>query len=100
MASGDKVQEVISTFVCSKDRDIENFLKEKAVEFEKMSKSRTYFVVYEEALESGSFNILGHFSIELQVLKVPEELSNRKVKNLDGFSAKRDGKVINEFPVF
>lgn len=100
MASEDKIQEVISTFVCNKDKDIENFLKEKAIEFEMMSKSRTYFIVDEEALELGAFNILGYFSVALQVLKVPEELSNRKIKSLDGFSAKREGKVITEFPVF
>ena len=47
MASEDKIQEVISTFICSKDKDIENFLKEKAIEFEKVSKSRTYFIVDE-----------------------------------------------------
>lgn len=35
----------------------------------------------------------------LQVLKIPESLSNRKIKNFDGFSAKMNGERITEFPV-
>lgn len=100
MASEDKIQEVISTFVCNKDKDIEIFLKEKAISFEKVSKSRTYFIVDEETLEAGEFNILAYFSVAMQVLKVPVELSNRKVKNLDGLFSKRNGETITEFPVF
>ena len=91
-----KAQELISIFVCSKDRDIENFLREKAILFEKLGKSRTFFVFDEEAEK---FQILGYFTLALQVLKIPEELSNRKIKEFDGFSAKARGERILEFPV-
>jgi hypothetical protein len=91
MSSKNKTQEVIFTFICSRDKDIEHFLKEKAIEFEKVSKSRTYFIVDEEALELGDFNILAYFSLAIQVLKVPIEISNRKTKHLDALFSKRDG---------
>lgn len=35
MSDEQKAQELISIFVCEKDCDIENFLKEKAIIFEK-----------------------------------------------------------------
>lgn len=39
----DKVlTELLSSFSCAKDADIESFLHNKAVNFEKLSKSRTY----------------------------------------------------------
>ena len=82
--------------MCNKDPDIEIFLKYKAIHFEKTGKSRTFFV-YDEDCEE--FEILGYFSLALQVFKLPEKFSNRKILHLDGFSAKIHGKKITEFPV-
>lgn len=96
MRSEQEAQELISIFLCSKDRDIESFLKEKAIEFEKLGKSRTFFVFDEEAKK---FQILGYFTLALQVLKIPEKFSNRKIKEFDGFSAKAHGERILELPV-
>jgi len=42
--------------------------------------------------------VLGYFSLALQVLKIPETFSNRKIKELDGFNAKIHGERILEFP--
>lgn len=96
MSDEEKAQELISVFICEKDKDVENFLKEKAILFEKLGKSRTYFVFDEDDDE---FNILGYFTLAMQVLKVPEELlSGRKTKVLDGFSSKIRGAKITEFP--
>lgn len=96
MSDEEKAQELISIFVCEKDKDIENFLKEKAILFEKLGKSRTYFVFDEE---DDDFKILAYFTLAIQVLKVPEKLlSGRKTKNFDGFSSKIKGEKITEFP--
>lgn len=96
MSDENKTQELISIFACEKDSDIENFLKEKAILFEKLGKSRTFFVFDEEDDE---FKILAYYTLALQVLKVPEELlSGRKTKVFDGFSAKIKGEKITEFP--
>lgn len=96
MSNEEKAQELISIFICEKDKDVENFLKEKAILFEKLGKSRTYFIFDEDEDE---FNILAYFTLAMQVLKVPEELlSGRKTKILDGFSSKIKGSKITEFP--
>lgn len=42
---------------------------------------------------------MAYFTIALQILKIPESLSNRKIKNFDGFNAKINGERITEFPV-
>lgn len=41
MSSADEAEKLISIFVCSKDTDITNFLLNKAIQFEKIGKSRT-----------------------------------------------------------
>lgn len=92
MSDEEKAQELISIFNCEKDIDIENFLKEKAILFEKLGKSRTYFIFNEDEKE---FKILAYFTLALQVLKLPEEfLSGRRTKALDGFSSKIKGAKI------
>ena len=44
--------------------------------------------------------IHGFVSLSLNVLTVPETTSNRKRKNLDGYSAKRNGHVLGVFPCY
>lgn len=96
MSNEDKTQELISFFSCEKDKDIEIFLKEKALLFEKLGKSRTYIILDED---DDDFNILAYFTLAIQVLKVNNELlSGRKTKSLDGFSSKVRGSKITEFP--
>ncbi|MFA6808490.1 MAG: hypothetical protein WCR27_05805 [Eubacteriales bacterium] len=68
---------------------------ERAVTFEKLGKSRTFFI-YDENDEV--FKILGYFTLALQVLKVPDSLSNRRIRNFDGFNAKIKGEKITQFP--
>ena len=43
MRGEQEVQQLISIFVCSKDRDIEGYLRKDAILFEKLGKSRTFF---------------------------------------------------------
>lgn len=97
MSDEEKAQELISIFVCQKDPDIENFLKEKAILFEKLGKSRTFLIFDEDS--DDKLKILAYFTLALQVLKVPEELlSGRRTRVFDGFSAKINGEKITEFP--
>lgn len=97
MSNEERAQELISIFVCVKDHDIESFLKEKAILFEKLGKSRT-FLIFDEKFEDG-LKIVAYYSLALQVLKVPEDLlSGRKTKIFDGFSSKIGGEKITEFP--
>ena len=91
------MQSFIANFYCSKDIDIERFVKDKAIIFEKLGKARTYFVVDVEAFNS-EVKILGFFSLAISILDVPKELSNRSRKILDGLSAKKYGEIVNKIP--
>lgn len=72
-------------------------MKEKAVKFEKLGKSRTFFIYDEEA---DVFKILAYFTLSIQVLKIPKEMiSGNKAKKLDGLSSNMRGDRITEFPV-
>ena len=48
------LSQILSSFSCEQDEDIENFLHNRAIEFEELSKARTYLICDEEQiLEEG-----------------------------------------------
>ena len=49
------LSQILSSFSCERDEDIENFLHSKAVEFEKLSKARTYLICDEEQISKEGF---------------------------------------------
>lgn len=71
-------------------------MNSRAINFEKLGKSRT-FIIYDET--DSKVRLLAYFTLALQVLKIPEQFSNRKILQLDGFSAKFNGEKITEIPV-
>lgn len=95
------LSELLSSFSCEKDKDIEFFLHNNAIRFEKLNKSRTYLLCDSDSLnEKGEFVILGYFSTALKVLDLPDHLSNRRRKEMDGLSAKLHGEVIRSVPCY
>jgi len=72
----------IERFKCQ-DNDVEKFLKEKALEFDKRNKSRTYLLF--DTDDSDDIIILGYFTVTMKSLKLSPALSKSKIKKIDGF---------------
>jgi hypothetical protein len=87
------VREAINGFSC-KDKDVEDFLKNKAFDFEKRNKSRTYLVVDKDKYVAGEFALLAYFTLSLKSLEFRDDLSKSKVKDIDGFSKDVKGVAI------
>ena len=64
------LNKILSSFSCDKDLDIEFFLKNKAVDFETISKSWTYLYCDYQKLLENKIVILGYFTLSLKVLIV------------------------------
>lgn len=93
----------LSSFLCSLDPDVQGFLHTRAIEFEKLSKSRTYLVLNQDELKDAKITdltIYGYITIALKVLSVSTSTSRRIRKELDGLSAKIHGSLINTFPCY
>ena len=75
----------INLFSC-KDDDVETFLKSKALEYEKRSKSRTYLILDDERLYKNEIIICGYFTLSLKALNFSDNVSKSKIKSIDGFS--------------
>ena len=100
MASEEVLSEVISTFKCAKDSDIEGFINNKAVLFNRKGKSKTHLVLNQDALEKGDIEIVAYFSLAIHLLKVPEGTSASQVRRLDGLYSRKGGDPITEIPSF
>ena len=72
----------IEKFNCQ-DKEVENFLKTKAFDFDRRHKSRTYLII--DTDETGEIKILAYYSVTMKSLKFSPGLSKSKIKKLDGF---------------
>jgi hypothetical protein len=88
-----EIIDAICEFSC-KDKDVESFLKNKAVEFERRNKSRSYLILDGSKLVDGEFLILAYFTLSLKSLEFRDNLSKGKIKDVDGFSKEVKGVAI------
>jgi hypothetical protein len=66
-------------FTC-KDKDVETFLRQKALEHERRNKSRTYLIT------DGNGSIIAYYTLAMKILTFASSVSKARIKNLDGFS--------------
>lgn len=61
-----------SLFCCNEDEDITNFMRKKAVEYEKRDRCRTYIYFDERYLEeTGRLKVVAFFSLALKTISIP-----------------------------
>lgn len=86
--SKEDVVKHFNNFSCSKNIDVENFLRNTSIRFEEADKSRTYIVIpKDDPIDiDGKMKILGYFSISNKSIFIPEGLSKTQVKKLDGLN--------------
>lgn len=95
------IMQILSSFSCAKDHDIENFIRNRAIEFEELSKAKTYLICDEAVLQDeGRLFVLGYVSLALKVLQIPDGLSIRGRKELDGYRGKHHGEPITDIPCY
>lgn len=94
------ILDILSSFSCKKDKDIKRFLKNKAICFEKLAKTRTYLLVKRDTLEKcGKIEVVAFFSVAPQVLKLPSNLTEEDIQKLDGYKGSIRGKKLTSLPV-
>ena len=75
----------IANFKCQDD-DVEKFLKEKAVDFDRRNRSRTYLLVdIQHSVQANEIIILGYYTLTMKSLLFGIGVSKSAVKKIDGF---------------
>jgi hypothetical protein len=72
-------------FKC-RDKGVEDFLKERALDFEKRNLARTHLLLDFKSLSRNEVKILAYFTLSIKALHFLPNLSKRKIKEIDGFS--------------
>ena len=75
-----KVDRTLSSFYCSKDPDIQDFVRHKMERFDDKSICRSYLILDRENSDDENFCILGFFALALKILTVDQNKLNRKQK--------------------
>jgi hypothetical protein len=71
---------------CCRDEGVQNFLNNKALDYERRNLARTYLIVDEEKFNSNELSILAYYTLSIKALVFSENLSKRKRKEIDAFS--------------
>jgi hypothetical protein len=79
------LQAAIGQFSC-RDIDVEDFLKNKAFDFDKRHRSRTYLIVESEQGHEDGLVIYGFYTLTIKTLELGNTLSKSVIKRIDGFS--------------
>jgi len=78
-SSATKVKKLLKTFKCSKNIDLQDFLHNKALTFEKNLRARTYIYIDNDTKE-----VVAYFTIAISTLHT-ESISSETIKLLDGY---------------
>lgn len=78
----DATKDILSSFSCPINRDIENFIKYKAIEFSKRTTAKTHLVFWQTDDEKYT-ELVGYYTITYKVITVDRTvLSNTEAKKL------------------
>lgn len=76
--------DALSSFCCYKDKDIEDFLKFKALDFIARKWCSVYLITDEEAFNQGKIKIEAYFTLSHKSL-IPQSASKSQIKKGSGF---------------
>lgn len=78
------MSDALDSFRCSMDRDIETFLREKALQFLARDWCSIYLILEEQAFDDGKLKILAYFTLSHKSL-IPDTAPKSKIKDAGGF---------------
>ena len=87
-----ELKKILDRYRNIKDSDIENFLRKKALIYEKRKWCSVYLLVDEEKLNNGEIFVEGYFTLSNRVLHISDNVSNKIKKKLyNGLKKTGDG---------
>ncbi len=94
LTSQEELEKILKRFRNSKDLDIQRFLNENAIIYEKRRWCSTYIVVNEESFAfQQDFHIEGYFTLSNKVISLGDEVSNTLRKKLANGLARKDNHI-------
>jgi hypothetical protein len=83
-----RINEVLATFDCCRNTEVQEFLRTKAVSMEKSHNAATYLDIISNA--DNTYSIKGYFTIALQVLNITYDIPNKDRRIITAGKIKRE----------
>lgn len=93
----EKINNAFPKFSCHREEDLENFLVNKAITYEKADIGKTYLCAEKEGLQAGNFKIMAYFTIAQRSVDITEISSKKRKKMLGSFPGRDNLKSISAF---
>ncbi len=85
-----KIAEAFKEFSCSRDADLENFLQNKAIAYQRTNFGKSYLCIDKKELDNGHFKIMAYFTLAQRPMNI-SNLSKTKKRKVLGDYPGRDG---------
>jgi hypothetical protein len=92
-----KIEESFKKFSCQREKDLENFLLQKAITYERTNYGKTYLCIDKSELDNGKFIVIAYFTLAQKSLDISNLSKNKKRKVLGEYPG-RDG--LNSVPAY
>ena len=78
----DRARSILADFSCGLNKDVEDFLRTKAIEFSKQSIAKTQLIYYIEDAErpKDTLHLVGYFSLTQTIIKVRQKALSHKLR--------------------
>lgn len=76
--------EALMNFKCDKDKDVQDFLNNKAIDFEKRGLTTTYLLLNQDCFKDGVLKIEGYFSLTHKAVLFDKNVSGSLKNKLTG----------------
>ena len=79
------LDEKLPGFICEKDRDLKDFLRNKAVTYEQHNKGKTFLIMdFDKMKNEKRAEIFAYYTLAIHSLPIPENASKNLIKKLVG----------------
>jgi hypothetical protein len=75
----------LGEFSCSRDLDVQSFLRDKAIDYERAGYSRTYLYQTYDSGNDGSLTVAAYFTVAITSVSFTDISRNKRMKVLGGF---------------
>lgn len=89
-----KIEQSFKKFSCQREVDLENFLMNKAIPYEKANIGKTYLLIDLDELEQGIFSVMAYYTIAQKAVDISELSAKRKRKMLGDYPGRDSLKSI------
>lgn len=92
-----KIENAFKKFSCHREEDLEDFLVDKAITYEKSDIGKTYLCLDKEKLKNKEFVVMAYFTIAQRAVDISDLSSNKRKKMLGSFPGRDSMKYVSAF---